>query len=219
MEYYHDFSALGLSVPQRKGIYAVNQAAKSPIIAGYLMFSLGKLKTKQAGPTAVAELFCADAYYSFFARRFGADHCLAIDNDRDGHMAEARAIKKMLGDDSAVEILNGDVFDLPETVSANIVLNCGGLYHVTDPLRALDISYRMATDYLIVQSVVSLATEDRGYFETPAPGWTWGSRFSYHFLADAIAARGWNVIDADRNELTGNHRMEDRGSAYFLISK
>ena len=53
----------------------------------------------------------------------------------------------------------------------------------------------------------------------PADGWTWGSRASYSFFKRAITDCGRNLIDTTRNVLTGNERLEDRGSAYFLIRK
>lgn len=217
LEFYHDFKALGLSLPQRGGIYAPNQAAKAPILTGYLLFALGKLKARGISPSVI-ELFCADAYYSFIASRFGAAQSTAIDSNRDGHLSEAQHVKAVLGD-ATVQIRQADVFALPSDLHSNVVLNAGGLYHVTDPLRALDISYALATDYLIVQSVVSLADERASYFETPAPGWTWGCRFSHAFLENAIRSRGWIILDSDRNVLTGNDRPEDRGSSYFLIAK
>jgi hypothetical protein len=218
VDFYHDFSVLGLSVPQRAGIYPPNQAAKTPLITGYLLYAIGKLKTRGVSPLTVAELFCADAYYSFLARRFGADHCDAFDSDRDGHLVEAMEAKQLLAEHE-VTIHKRDVFDSPQGFSANIVLNTGGLYHVSEPLRALENSYTMATDYLIVQTVVTLATENQDYFETPAPGQSWGCRFSYGFLARAIREREYQIIDTDRNILTGNDRPEDRGSAYFLIAR
>jgi len=219
MKFYHNYSVFDLSVPQKDGIYAPNQASKGPIISGYLLFALGKLKAKQNGPVSTIEMFCADAYFSFLARKFGADHCIATDNDRDGHFAEAASIKEKLGYGEEVTFLKSDIFDLPKGLSANIVINCGGLYHLSEPLRALDLSYSLATDYLIVQTVVSLASSDKNYFETPAPGWTWGSRFSHEYLLAAIQERGWNIVDVDRNELLGNDKPQDRGSSYFLISK
>jgi hypothetical protein len=216
MQFYHDFGLLGLDLPQRPGIYAPNQAAKGPVITGYLAFAIGKLKSKGVAPLTVAELFCADAYFSFLARRLGADQSDAFDNDRDGHMAEARHVQATLG---GVTLHNQDVFTIPEDRRASIVLNTGGLYHVGDPLLALDRSYAMCEHYLIVQSVVSLATEDECYFEAPAPNWTWGCRFTYGFLRKAIENRGWRIVDTERNVLTGNDRPEDRGSAYFLIAR
>lgn len=218
MECYHDFRVLGLDVPQRPGIFAPNQAAKAPILIGYLLFALGKLKARGTTPVTVGELFCADAFYSFVARRFGADRCDAFDNDRDGHLEQARMLRGLLAETN-VALHEVDVFEIPEAFRASIVLNAGGLYHVADPLRALERSYAMCEHFLIVQSVVTLATEDEDYFETPAPGWTWGCRFTYGFLRREIVRRGWTIVDTDRNVLTGNDRPEDRGSAYFLVAR
>lgn len=218
MNFYHDFSILGLSVPQMPGFYIANQQNKEPLILGYMLYAMGKLKGRGVKPVTVGELFCADAYYSFIARRFGADRCDAFDSDRDGYLEQARAIAGLLKD-TDVHIHKVDMFEMPADYRASVIVNAGGLYHVTDPLRALDLSYRMAEEYLVVQTVVSLANESENYFETPAPGWTWGSRFSFAFLQREILKRGWKIVDSDRNVLAGNDRPEDRGSAYFLISR
>jgi hypothetical protein len=216
MELYHDFSLMGLSVPQRAGIYGPNQQAKAPVISGYLAFAIGKLKAAGVRPLTVSELFCADAYYSFLAHRLGADRCDAFDNNRDGHMDQAKFVNERIG---GVTLHETDVFDIPASHRASIVVNAGGLYHVSDPLTALERSYAMCERYLIVQTVFSMATEDENYFETPAPGWTWGCRFSFAFLRREMEKRGYQIVDSDRNILTGNDRPEDRGSAYFLISR
>ena len=81
------------------------------------------------------------------------------------------------------------------------------------------MSYTMAKRYLIVQSVVNLATDNENYFESPAPGWTWGNRFSRKSFDKMIKELGYNVIDCHFNELEGNDRLEDRGSVYYLIQK
>jgi hypothetical protein len=218
MEFYHDFSALGLNLPQKKGIFAPNQTAKAPVISGYLLFAIGKLRANDMVPLTVAELFCADAYYSFLARRFGADRCYAFDSNRDGILPEARYVRSLLKDD-AVEIVETEVANISPDFRASIVINAGGLYHVEEPLRYLEQSYKMAEQYLIVQSAITIATEDENYFETPAPGWSWGCRFTYGYLEKEIRKRGYKVVDSERNLLRGNDRPEDRGSAYFLIEK
>jgi hypothetical protein len=218
MQFYHDFRVLGLDLPQLPGSYARNQARKAPLITGHLLFAMGKLKARGVSPLSVGELFCADAYYSFVASRFGADRCDAFDNDRDGYLEQARVVRGLLKD-TKVNIHKTDIFDMPNSYRASIVINAGGLYHVTEPLRVLERSYSMCQHYLLVQTVVSLAREDEDYFETPAPGWTWGSRFSYAFLRREIVKRGYRIVDTDRNILDGNERPEDRGSAYFLIAR
>ena len=55
------------------------------------------------------------------------------------------------------------------------------------------------------------------YFETPAPGWTWGSRYNRHSFGKLIADLGYEIVDMHFNELEGNGRLEDRGSVYYLI--
>lgn len=216
--YYHDFSLLGLNLPQTPGIFGPNQAAKSPILLGYLHYAIGKLKTRGVVPLTFTELFCADAYYAFCARHFGVDRAYGFDNNRDGFLDQARQIQTILGE-QGVELHQTEVLQVPVDFRSSIVANIGGLYHVEDPLRVLQFSYEMAKDYLIVQSVVSLANESPDYFETPAPGWDCGCRFSFGFLERAVAALGGEILDSDQNILSGNGRPEDMGSAYFLIKK
>lgn len=218
MQYYHDYRILGLSLPVLPGAYLANQQNKEPLIIGHMLYAMGKLKARGVNPITVGELFAADAYYSFIARRFGADRADAFDNDRDGYLVQARTLAGLLKETN-VGIHKVDMFEMPADYRASIVVNVGGLYHVSDPLRALEISHNMAQEYLIVQTVVSLANESADYFEAPAPGWTWGSRFSYAFLRREILKRGYKIMDEDRNVLSGNDRPEDRGSAYFLISR
>jgi len=218
MTFYHDFSFLGLNLPQKPGIYGPNQKAKEPVIARYLLSAVGELRAREVSPITVAELFCADAYYSFLARRFGADRCYAFDNNKDGHLPEAHNIQTLLKD-HCVEIRETEVAKIPLEFSTSIVINAGGLYHLNDPLSCLEHSYATCAHYLIVQSVITTATEDENYFEAPAPGWDWGCRFTYKYLENEIRRRDYEIIDSDRNLLLGNDRLEDRGSAYFLIRK
>jgi hypothetical protein len=219
MKFYHDFSVLGLQLPAAADFYRPNQRIKEPLIVGYMIYAMGKLKAQGVHPLTVCELFCADAYYSFVARRFGADRCDAFDNDKDGFLEQAHVIARVLKETENVGIHKTDIYDMPPDYRASIVVNAGGLYHLTDPLRAMDLSYEMSRDYLIIQSCISLANEDENYFETPAPGWTWGSRFSFAYLRKEILKRGWKIVDSDRNVFTFEARPEDRGSAYFLIAR
>jgi hypothetical protein len=184
-----------------------------------MLYAIGKLKTKFVKPISVCELFCADAYFSFVARRFGADRCDAFDSDRDGTLAQAHIVARLLKEEDNVGIHKVEMFDMPADYRASVVVNCGGLYHVADPLRAVEMSYAMAEHYLILETVVSLANEDEDYFETPAPGWTWGSRFSFAYLHRELLKRGYRILDFDRNIFPFNDRPEDRGNAMFLIAK
>lgn len=83
----------------------------------------------------------------------------------------------------------------------------------------LEKSYALARRFLIVQTVVSLANDAEDFFECPAPGWTWGNRYSRRSFDCMIRGKGWNIVHAHFNELEGNQRPEDRGSLYYLVKK
>lgn len=213
---YHSYRRLGADNEQLPGIYPVNQACKEPILLAYIQYAIAKCRDRVATPVSFAELFCADGYYAMAARRMGATSALGIDNDRDGHLATAPAVAAALGLDGMrfLKMEAGDIDTLPPV---DIVANVGGLYHVANPLEILRKSHRMARRYLIVQNVVSLASDAPDYFVAPAPGWTWGSRFSVPSFDRAMKDTGWTIVDRHFNELEGNERPEDRGSLYYLV--
>lgn len=216
---YHDFSWLGLRTRQIEGIFAPNQAAKAPIICSYVLLALARARAKRAGEApSFAELFCADGFYAMFAARFGASAAVGFDNDRDGHLASAERIKVLLGLEN-VKFERTDIERIDAERRFSIVANVGGLYHVDDPEAVLRRSWEMAEDYLIVQNVVSLASDDPAYFCRPAPGLNWGNRFSRQSFDALIESLGWRVVLRDFNTLTANPRIEDRGSLYYLIEK
>lgn len=215
---YHDFSWLGLPTKQLEGIYAPNQRAKAPVIAAYILLAFARLRCRGIDPISFAELFCADGFYAMFAGRFGAQACVGFDDDRDGHLGAAVRIRDLLGL-SHVGFEQADVTALDPARRFSVVANIGGLYHVDDPVAVLDTSYAMAEHFLIVQTVVSMARTEPDYFERPAPGWSWGNRFSRAAFDRLVHERGWNVVERCFNVLEGNERPEDRGSVYYLIEK
>lgn len=215
---YHDFSWLGLPTRQIEGIYAPNQRAKAPVIAAYILLAFARLRCAGREDITFAELFCADGFYAMFAARFGASAAVGFDDDRDGHLAKAELIRGRLGLEQ-VRFEKTDVAAISPAQRFAVVANVGGLYHVDDPVRVLQQSYDMATDYLIVQTVVSLARTEDDYFERPAPNWTWGNRYSRASFDRLIREQGWHVVDQSFNVLAGNARPEDQGSVYYLIEK
>lgn len=214
---YHDFALLGLPTAQLPGIFAPNQQVKAPVLQAYILFALARLACERR-PATFAELFCADAYYAMFARRFGAARAVGIDSDRDGYLASGRAVLARLGL-TDVELRQQDVHALDPGERFTIVANVGGLYHVADPERVLDLSYAICERFLIVQTVVSLATDDPGYFATPAPGLPHGSRHSRSSFDRLVRGRGWHVVDSMFATLDANPRLEDRGCLFYLVEK
>jgi predicted RNA methylase len=215
---YHDFSWLGLATGHQSAKFAANQDAKARVICAYLLLAIAKCRDAGERDVSVAELFCADGFYAMFARRFGADRAVGYDNDRDGYLANALALRDTMRMDG-VEFVKADVQDIPDDARFSIVANVGGIYHTSDPRAVIEKSYAMAHRFLIIQNVVSMAATADDYLVRPAPGWTWGNRFSRASFDRLIRDFGYKVIDRSFNELLGNARPEDRGSVYYLIEK
>jgi len=215
---YHSYRLFGVENEQIEGIYAPNQASKEPIILAYIMLAIAKCRTLVNDSVSFADLFCADGYFAMAARKLGATEVLGIDDNREGHSVNLDKIAALLGLDR-VEFRQMDVNEIDHLNPVDIVANIGGLYHIDNPIKILEKSYDLARKYLIIQTVVSIATNDDEYYESPAPGWHWGNRFSRASFEKLISSKGWSVLDKHFNELEGNDRLEDRGSIYFLIEK
>jgi SAM-dependent methyltransferase len=207
--WYHDFAPLGLPTPQRWGMFPPNQAAKQEPLFRLVAEALALSRVD--APT-VLELFCADGFYAIFAAQHGAGAALGIDTD-PVEVYKARLAAKLLGVPNATfevaDVLTSDA-------RADIGICAGGLYHVADPASLLARLRQRIGHVLVVQTVFHLTRTEPDYFETPAPGLTWGCRFSYDYLLAMVERSGWRIVSAERNELTGNDRPEDRGSAYLL---
>jgi hypothetical protein len=105
---------------------------------------------------------------------------------------------------------------LQEPKTYDLVLCAGGLYHLERPNVFLELLRPVTRGYLVVQSVVTLETEDPSYFISPTPGLRHGSRFTHAGLERWLVEAGWQILAQDRNELPGNKLARDRGSSYFL---
>ena len=214
---YHSYALFGEQNQQLGAHYPANQQSKQPIILAYIQYAIAKCRDRIADEVSFAELFCADGFYTMAALHLGATRGIGIDNDRDGHSRRMLDIAARLG--LTVEFNKMDVHDIAALPPVDIVGNLGGLYHVPDPEAVLDASYAFARRFLIVQTVVTLASTDPDYFVTPAPGWTWGSRYSRQSFERLLARKGWRIVDQHFNHLEGNGRLQDKGSCYALIAK
>ena len=213
-EFYHSFSLLGLPARQKPDFYRVNQRCKEPHILGYLLEALAKTRgTRVEYQPSVLELFCADAYYGFLAKRFGAGHVLAIDNDREA-LEQAAVIRDALA--LEIDLRQADIVGTPLQENFDIVLCTGRLYHISDPGKLVRDLRQHVKHYLVVQSVVSLESKDHDYFISPAPGWPHGCRFSERYFLRMLREANFHVLGYGFNHLEGNERLCDRGSAYAL---
>jgi len=193
--------------------HRVNQRHKEVFLLPFLERCLGELDTH---PRCL-ELFCADGYYSCVMSRMkpGA-FVTGVDRDRR-EIERARTAARLLGCRQASFVVE-DVWSFVERTEAtfDLILCAGGLYHLTEPRRLLELLRRRAARFLVIQSVVTLEVGDAGYFVTPAPGWKHGSRFTHARLESWLTDLGWRILASGRNELTANARPCDRGSSYFL---
>ena len=193
--------------------HRLNQGPKEAVLGPFLTRALAQLPE---GPRCL-ELFCADGYYSCVVSRARPD-APVTGIDRDPREIErARTAARLLGCSRATFVAD----DVPgflerEGPLYDLVICAGGLYHLTEPRRLLERLGRRTAGFLVVQSVVTLESEDPRYFVSPAPGWRHGCRFSHATLGRWLGELGWTVIAQDRNELPGNPRPADRGSSYFL---
>lgn len=213
--WYHDFSPLGLATPQRGGIYPGNQESKQGPIFRMLDDALDRVR-QGGGESSVLECFCADGFYGIHAALEGASRVVGVDLD-EREVGRARLMARLLDVHGRTEFRVQDVFDLDDR--AAITICAGGLYHLEDPKRLLLRLRELTTAALVVQTVFHLGRRDEDdYFEAPAPGWTWGCRFSIPYLHRMVEETGWEIVADEYNELVGNHRPEDRGSAYLLCA-
>jgi len=189
-----------------------NQRCKEQVLIPYLVRCLESLGQH---PVCL-DLFCADGYYSGViadicpgAKVTGVD--LAVMEIR-----RAKTAARLLRFDN-LEFVVADVWAfVREPHRYDLVLCTGGLYHLEEPRRFLELLRPITDRYLVVQSAVTLETEAPDYFVAPAPGAQHGSRFTHAALGQWLIETGWEMLDQSRNELVGNRLLCDRGSSYFL---
>jgi protein-L-isoaspartate O-methyltransferase len=193
--------------------HRLNQGPKEAVLVPYLERALRELG---AEPRCL-ELFCADGYYACVLSRTRPDAWVTgVDRDT-AQIGRARTAARLL-ECSRATFLAEDIWSFlaREGPAWDLVVCAGGLYHLTEPRALLERLRARTRGFLVVQSVVTLESEDPGYFVSPAPGWRHGSRFSHAALQRWLEELGFVVLDSDRNELPGNPRPMDRGSSYFL---
>jgi protein-L-isoaspartate O-methyltransferase len=192
--------------------HQVNQRHKEAYLIPFLQRGLSELGD---GPRCL-DLFCADGYYSCLMGRMRPDASITgVDLDQQ-EITRARTAARVLGIDN-VSFQVENIWDCVQRPDRHDLILCaGGLYHLSKPRRLLEALTHIAEGTLVIQSAVTLETETADYFVTPAPGWKHGSRFTHAALKSWLADLGWDVVAEARNELTGNPRLCDRGSSYFL---
>jgi cyclopropane fatty-acyl-phospholipid synthase-like methyltransferase len=163
------------------------------------------------------ELFCADGYYACRINTLAPGATVTgIELDAD-HIRRATTIARRLNL-KKVAFRHEDVWAFLERSSEHydLVLCAGGLYHLSEPSRLLERIGHVSRGYVVLQSVVTLETEDGDYFVQPAPGWQHGCRFTHAWLCERVTGLGWRIQAESRAELPGNRSLRDRGSSFLL---
>lgn len=192
--------------------HLVNQRQKEQIIIPFLQYAL---ETLGDAPSCL-DLFCADGYYSGIIARLCPEAVITgIDLD-PMEIKRAKTAARLLQAQNS-QFIVADVWEFAQQAKRyDLVLCTGGLYHLREPRRFLEMLHPICADFLLVQSAITLETEAPDYCVSPAPGWKHGSRFTYAGLRRWLKEIGWEIVKEDRNELTGNTRLCDRGASYFL---
>ncbi len=177
-------------------------------------------------PTMV-DLFCADAFYSICALKMDlVAHSVGVDLEqlsgeggiRMGLLQQAATIRQLTGLDQRLDLVNGDVMSYQGEY--DLCLCAGGLYHINNPATLIARISTLTRKLLIIQTVIpSNVIESEPFFVTPAPHWSWGSRFNRKWLESELAKYGWTMLDADVRPMRANVHDWDKLSLTLLCIK
>ncbi len=193
--------------------HVVNQSVKDPLLMGLVARALSELGER---PECL-DLFSADGYYTCRLKALAPGAAVTgVELDAE-QIRRAELVARRLGFDD-VRFSRSDVLTYLEQSreTSDLVLCAGGLYHMSDPVQVLQA---IRGSYLVVQSVVTLESEDADYFVQPPRGWQHGCRFTHAWLRFRLVELGWRVVDEARAELPGNRDPQDRGSSFFLCGR
>lgn len=228
--WYHDFEKLGIQTkfpPERKWKFfgstvkgirdsVKQQARKESVINEYMRRSLNALGDNVS--PLILDLFCSDGYYGFLAKQMcQSAKILGVDiNKQDIYRAKIMA-KYLKYSDMDFIVNNAIEYPKNNCNIFDIVINTGGLYHISDPYGLLKSLKNVVGSYLVLQSAITVEHNDPEYFVTPRPGWTWGSWFTHARLESWLSELEYCIVDCCVNEREGEN-PEKIGASYFLLT-
>jgi hypothetical protein len=148
--WYHDFEDVGIQTnfpAEKKWIFfgqtidnirhlVKQQPRKESVIKPYIKRALRGCSGKTV--PSILDIFCSDGYYCLWAKNCcKTSEILGVDINRyDVHRAQVMA--KILGFENT-KFVNHDVINYVDNCNRqfDIVINAGGLYHLTDPVKLL----------------------------------------------------------------------------------
>lgn len=212
--WFHDFSKLGLTTAiNGLSLTMKAQLEQEPRIMKFLKKAFNE--TNKKNPSFL-EIFCSDGYYSInVLENFSPGKMVAIDNDKKMIEQAKTALKKLNLPliDFRVENASSEKF----SEKFDIVLIPRFLHQVENPKQILDKAFNLSNYFCIIRSIVSVDIEDENYFVTPAPGKTFGCRFSDGRLKKWIKELGWKIVDYDK--IIINNNSEKNLFVFYLCKK
>ena len=202
--WYHDFEALGVSTPQDTiPTYRRNQELKSRILFPMIDKAILLLNEDGVDRPKILEYFAADSFFGLYAlsRSPEDSELLAVDLGAHSGESQKRAnvlsqgllIAKCIGLSAHFKQIKKSVFEVNDRCA--LILNIGGLYHIEQVEELIRMSSLNGARIMIIQTVVHEDRNIRDFFESPAPNWTWGSRFSASWIRNLIMSFGWKILD------------------------
>ncbi len=238
--WYHDFSKLGIQtvfpaektwIPKKiryklfsekvRGTerHVIQQPRKESTISPYIDKTLELLKKDGIDNPRILYLFCSDGYYGYLTLKKNPNASfLGIDrNTKD--LSRAKEIHTILGGEA--NFLEDDVvsfIDNYEGQGFDAIFCFGGLYHLENPKHLLEqIKRKKLCKYLIVQTAITTKHNKPEYFETPHPGWTWGSWFTDAKIEQWMKDIHFSII-AHTSDVRPGDNPNQTGSSYFIVS-
>ena len=223
--WYHSFSKIGFRTPQNvMDNYKRTQRTKSSNIFPLINDALTELARSKTGDIKAVDLFASDSYFGIATLQMNNRvSMIAIDllegsgegEKRINHGDQAILAAKILGLDNRFEYRKMSVLEFNQSV--DLIINTGGLYHIENPKKLLENLRRCCSSFMVLQTIVHEEFDFESFFETPAPNWTWGSRFSMNYLRQIVAETNWKIRYEAFHIVDSNLHQKDRGSAYMLL--
>lgn len=120
--------------------------------------TIQKLLPRDLSGKTVLDVGCNAGFYSFEAKRRGAERVLGVDGQRQ-HVRQGLFVRKVLG--LEVEFRRLNVYELsPRNVGQfDITLALGLLYHLKHPILALENLYRVTKELLVIETAIMPAKQ------------------------------------------------------------
>jgi tRNA (mo5U34)-methyltransferase len=115
--------------------------------------TIQKLLPRDLRGKTVLDVGCNAGFYSFEAKRRGAERVLGVDGQRQ-HVRQGLFVRKVLG--LAVEFRRLNVYELsPRNVGQfDVTLALGLLYHLKHPILALENLYQVTKELLVIETAI-----------------------------------------------------------------